>query len=261
MSRASTAHPHSRSRRATWQCCVVLCVVLCVVWAILPLRTAAQPTAPAGTPFCAAPTPSPAAASVDVQGLRAVYCSPSQGVHISLSAAHVTAYPVFYGAVPAAWAGAWLQDRGDYTDAYRLTVTQLVTYGTVVGLKRAVGRPRPYATLPLVSQSARYADVQSDGTYESFPSGHAALSAAIAASWSWSHPRWFVIAPAATWATAVALSRLHLGVHYPSDIFAGAVLGVGIATAVHLVRDTITPDALTPEAAMDGPSVTVRVRL
>jgi membrane-associated phospholipid phosphatase len=192
-----------------------------------------------------------------------VYCDASPAVQASLHAAHGSAFPVFYGAVPAAWAGAWaFRDETDFTDAYRLTVVQLTTFGVVTALKRAVGRPRPYMTQPLVSRSSRYRAGREEGAFESFPSGHASLSVALATSWSLSHPRWFVIAPSAVWATAVTVSRLHLGVHYPSDVLAGAVLGAGIATAVHLLRDTITPDALTPEAKMmDGPSVTVRVQL
>jgi membrane-associated phospholipid phosphatase len=70
-----------------------------------------------------------------------------------------------------------------------------------------------------------------------------------------------VIAPSAVWATAVSVSRLHLGVHYPSDVLAGAVLGAGIATAVHLLRDAITPSAFAPDSgAPRGPSMTLRVR-
>jgi membrane-associated phospholipid phosphatase len=42
----------------------------------------------------------------------------------------------------------------------------------------------------------------------------------------------------------VSLSRLYLGVHYPSDVIVGAALGVGMAVLVHQVRAAITPSAL-----------------
>ena len=75
------------------------------------------------------------------------------------------------------------------------------------------------------------------------PSGHAALSFALVTSWSLSHPRWYVIAPGAVWASSVAVSRVWLGVHYPTDILAGAAIGAGVALLVYLVREIITPHA------------------
>lgn len=210
-------------------------------------------------------------ASLDVAGLAAVYCVESRIVRSGLNAAHETSYPVFYTAVPAAWVGAWAQGDGDYTDAYRLTVTQGVTYVAVVGLKRLVGRPRPYVTQPLTSRSKKYGDHIEDGAYASMPSGHASLSTALAVSWSLSHPRWYVVAPSALWAGTVTVSRLFLGVHYPSDVLAGAVLGMAVAVGVHLLRDAITPDAFYPDdpemnppgalANSTAPAVTLRFPL
>ncbi|MEA2386470.1 MAG: hypothetical protein QOJ22_644 [Thermoleophilaceae bacterium] len=59
----------------------------------------------------------------------------------------------------------------------------------------------------------------------SYPSAHAATSVAGARSLAETLP------PAPLWALAAALagSRLHLRVHYPSDILAGAALGAAVA--------------------------------
>lgn len=203
--------------------------------------------------------------SMDVRGLKAVYCTESDGVRHTLRWAHASAYPVFYGGLPAAWAGAlFVRGTGDVSDAYRLTVTQLATYGAVVGLKRTIRRPRPYMTLPLSSRAARYGAEIEDGQRASMPSGHAGLSVALATSWSLSHPQWYVVAPSALWASAVTVSRLYLGVHYPSDVLAGALLGAGIATLVHVLGNRITPDALTsdsPEQALShGPGINLSLR-
>jgi membrane-associated phospholipid phosphatase len=183
------------------------------------------------------------ARSLDVRGLAVVYCASSSLVRGALGAAHRSARPLFYGAVPAAWARAAALGRpGPAAAAYRLTLSQGGAYGAIVALKHAVGRPRPYVTHQLRARAERHASRRRPGdAYLSFPSGHAGLAATLATSWSMSHPHWFVLAPGALWATGVALSRLHLGVHYPSDILAGAVLGVGVAVLVHHLRATLTP--------------------
>lgn len=63
----------------------------------------------------------------------------------------------------------------------------------------------------------------------SFPSGHAASAAAFTTAVAMECPAiGLVVAPVAA---AVAYSRLHTGVHYPSDVIVGLLLGSGIALA------------------------------
>jgi undecaprenyl-diphosphatase len=61
----------------------------------------------------------------------------------------------------------------------------------------------------------------------SFPSGHAATSFACATVLSYYAPRYRVLFFAL--ASLIALSRIYNGMHYPSDVLAGALLGVVIA--------------------------------
>jgi membrane-associated phospholipid phosphatase len=210
-------------------------------------------------PFCEDPTRR--TATLDTRGLGAMYCATQPTLVRPLRWAHASAYPVFYGAIPAAWGAALLRGDGDFTDAYRLTLTQVTTYGLVLGLKRAVGRPRPYVRRALTARSSHHP--APGDRFTSFPSGHAAVSTAIATSWSLSYPRWYVVGPGAVWAAAVSLSRVHLGVHYPSDILVGATLGAGMAILIHQLRGALTParlqgDPASPSGAPAPISVQIR---
>ncbi|AIV34599.1 phosphatase PAP2 family protein [Streptomyces sp. CCM_MD2014] len=79
-----------------------------------------------------------------------------------------------------------------------------------MGVKRVVRRPRPAHVVPLVRTAGRH----------SFPSSHATSAAAAAVVFG-------ALGVRAVWplAAAVCASRLVVGVHYPSDVAAGAALG------------------------------------
>ncbi|PSQ95132.1 MAG: PAP2 family protein [Bacteroidetes bacterium SW_9_63_38] len=212
----------------------------------------AQPS-PEHTSFCR--ESSRRIATVDTRGLGALYCTTNDGLAGTLHGIHRSARPVFYGAVPLAWGAAGFRGEG-YAGAYQLTVAQGATYGLVLGLKHLVGRPRPFVTRALVSRSSHYGASQGE-RYQSFPSGHAALSAAIVTSVGLTYPRWYVLGPGTVWATGVSLSRLYLGVHYPSDVLVGAALGVGMAILVHQMRHAVTPSRL---AGGEGRGVGLRIQ-
>lgn len=95
--------------------------------------------------------------------------------------------------------------------------------GFLVGnmfLKPVIGRVRPY-DMPGAMELTLLVDRLSDG---SFPSGHT-LASLEAATVLFIRDKRFGI-PAMVAAVLVALSRLYLYVHYPSDVIAGAILGV-----------------------------------
>lgn len=124
--------------------------------------------------------------------------------------------------------------------------------------KRTVRRPRPVLDpVPAIRRLKR------QPITTSFPSGHAASAAAFAAGVALESRGWG--AAVAPLAAAVAVSRVYTGVHYPSDVVAGAALGVGAAYVAHRLvptRDPVPPAARPREdapALPDGTGLVVVV--
>jgi undecaprenyl-diphosphatase len=109
---------------------------------------------------------------------------------------------------------------------FYVVVADAVADLTSYGLRAAIPRQRPPLVypepVPLVHVPASH----------SFPSGHAATSFACAAMLASFRPR--LAPPLFLLAAAVAYSRVYVGVHYPLDVLAGAVLGVAVAVAVRV---------------------------
>lgn len=89
--------------------------------------------------------------------------------------------------------------------------------------KKVVNRDRPFMAYP------QDFSAKMDESTASFPSGHTSLAFQTATSLALYSRKWYVIVPAYAWACGVGYSRMYLGVHYPSDVVAGAVLGAGSA--------------------------------
>lgn len=106
-----------------------------------------------------------------------------------------------------------------------LAVTYLVCS---LGLKNLVGRVRPYET---VSGLHRLIEAQEGW---SFPSGHAASSFAAATVFFMGYRRRVGI-PFMVLAGMIAFSRLYVGVHYPSDVIVGTVIGALIGGILYRI--------------------------
>jgi undecaprenyl-diphosphatase len=117
-----------------------------------------------------------------------------------------------------------LRGRRPATAAVLSTAAYFVATGIDSVVKGLFERPRPPlvdpAVHPLVAVPHSY----------SMPSGHAATAFAAAVAVGLVHPRlrW----PLLVLAALVAISRVWLGVHYLSDVLAGAALGSAVALAL-----------------------------
>lgn len=88
-----------------------------------------------------------------------------------------------------------------------------------VTIKPLVSRPRPWLTM------AGFQNLLTSSDPNSFPSGHTCAAFAFAAAICMTAPKKWMKAAALIVAALMGLSRLYVGVHYPSDVLAGAVIG------------------------------------
>ena len=97
--------------------------------------------------------------------------------------------------------------------------TVMLAYLANIGLKYVVRRPRPTLEgLPALSSTV---------TKLSFPSAHSTTS--FAAARALTAEGGLAPAPVYALAKAMAVSRIYVGVHYPTDILAGAAFGTALA--------------------------------
>lgn len=126
--------------------------------------------------------------------------------------------------VPAGMAvtGLLTKDKKLIRNACVTAIASALNAGITNALKYSFNRDRPYVTYPDINKKAK-------GGSPSFPSGHSSSAFATATSVSLFYPKWYIIVPSYLYAGTVAYSRMDLGVHYPSDVLAGAVIGSGCA--------------------------------
>ena len=188
------------------------------------------------------------AQSLDERVLRSVYAVETPAFRGAMQAADWSAYPAFVVVPAGGWAAALMLKAVGYEAPFRMTLAEGAALGGAVLLKHFYKRLRPSAVMRSIEPRLNPVDqvVLKKDRY-SFPSGHAALSFAVAVSGSLSYPRWYVIGPSLGWAGAVAVSRIWIGVHYPSDVLVGAALGTAAAVGVHLLQDRVTPGFLDDE--------------
>ncbi len=119
---------------------------------------------------------------------------------------------------------------------YMLTVALL---GTLIVnniiLKNLVARTRPYEVIEGLTYLVRKpSDL-------SFPSGHAGCSFSAACIMFRRLPKKYGI-PALALAILISLSRLYVGVHYPSDVLFGVISGIVISFAAEAIVEKIFPE-------------------
>jgi undecaprenyl-diphosphatase len=85
--------------------------------------------------------------------------------------------------------------------------------------------------------------------HRSFPSGHAQAAFTAAVFIALLTQSWAIRAAVLAWALAVGLSRIYLGVHFPTDVAAGAALGAAVAWIVFRIGVKNGPGAASAEGS------------
>lgn len=144
-----------------------------------------------------------------------------------------SAAPITYG-LPLVMLGVGLikKDSVLKRNALYTGASVIATLGITTVVKHFVNRDRPFITYAYIQKAA-------SGESPSFPSGHTSNAFAAATTISLIYPKWYVIAPAYLWAGTVAYSRVDLGMHYPSDVLAGALIGAGTSFLCHKINQRL----------------------
>ncbi|MEI6585394.1 MAG: phosphatase PAP2 family protein [Sediminibacterium sp.] len=119
-------------------------------------------------------------------------------------------------------------------NAYQLAASLVVNAVATEGFKIIVNRDRPFVTYP-----NSVFPISTDEKNKSMPSGHTSFSFTTATSVYLMYPKWYVAVPAFAWATSVGYSRMYLGLHYPSDVLMGAVVGSTSAIITNWARKNL----------------------
>ncbi len=146
----------------------------------------------------------------------------------------VALLPMTVVAPLSTWAiGALAHDRETATSGLLVSCADLGAMSATFLIKSIVRRERPYTTYPDCIQSAELHD------RFSFPSGHATATASFATLLSLRYPKWYVIAPCTAYWLYTCYARLNLGVHYPSDVLVGSVVGLASGWLVYQLSDAL----------------------
>jgi undecaprenyl-diphosphatase len=138
---------------------------------------------------------------------------------------------------------AWLVWKRRYRDALFFMLAVVGSLLVNMGAKNHFTRMRPDL----------WASIAPEMSY-SFPSGHAMGSATLSTAlillaWPSKRWRWWVTVPAVLFTLLVGMSRVYLGVHYPSDILAGWSAACAWVLAMHwLVASRAPPPPVHPDA-------------
>ncbi len=174
-------------------------------------------------------------ANPDVRLFRSINNAQSKGATSLLTVTDASVYPVVAG-VPAVLTVYGYAAGSD--DAFETGIlsggAEIAAYGIRSVFKYTLRRERPYVAL----RNVHVGRLETADPY-SFPSGHTTGAFALATMLTLRYPKPQVYVPLFLWAGVVGYGRMYFGLHYPSDVLGGAVIGAGSALLVNHFREDI----------------------
>jgi PAP2 superfamily len=172
------------------------------------------------------------AQSFDINILKQLHTNRNQNLDGAMCVISDAA-PIIMSSTPIVWygIGAYRKDKKMQQQAIQQGVGLVLVSASTFIAKRIANRDRPGTTYP------QYITPVQPKYFYSFPSGHTSSSFWWATNITMATKKWYYIAPAWAIAGTVAYSRMHLGVHYPTDLIGGAVFGVTSAMVSEHIND------------------------
>lgn len=165
--------------------------------------------------------------SLDFTMLRAINKNDHPDWDKTMRITSTSIYPVMVAAPATLLLSGYMnEDKVMMRNGVKTIAAIGLTVLLTTGLKYSFKRERPFQQYP--NDIVKRDDV---GGF-SFPSGHTSVSFATATALTLSTKKWYVAVPAYLYACFVGYSRMRLGVHFPSDVLGGVVVGVGSSLLV-----------------------------
>ncbi len=124
----------------------------------------------------------------------------------------------------------------DENSSILLGASEFTSLGLTLAIKNIVKRKRPFVTLNNVYSSEKNSPTDD----YSFPSSHTSTVFSMATALTLRYnDKPVLIAGMYTYALLVSYGRVYLGVHYPTDILAGAIVGAGSSILIYSLRKEI----------------------
>jgi membrane-associated phospholipid phosphatase len=175
--------------------------------------------------------------NIDVQLFRNINNGQTQFKTSLIGVSDNSVYPILIAAPLALAAYGLAADQNESLESgVLLGSSEILAYSIGYVLKESVRRERPYETLNDV-----YTNHLDSADPYSFPSGHTTGAFALATLLTLRYPKPEVYIPAFAWAGLVGYGRVYFGLHYPSDVLAGALIGAASSYLVYKCQGKILP--------------------